>query len=120
MRSQRAFALSVYSGDPRVAAMEEKEPKRPVAHGIYTKFCLACHGTDGKAKEMKEKMPTIPDFTDRKWQDGVSNVQLIVSILEGKGTLMPPYQAALNEDQVRDLVGYVRDFAPRPTTSNPN
>jgi hypothetical protein len=48
----------------------------------------------------------------------VSNAQLTVSILEGKGTGMPTFSGKLNKDQISDLIAYVRSFGPikGPTT----
>jgi mono/diheme cytochrome c family protein len=80
---------------------------------VYSKNCLACHGADGKGTEMRKAMPTIPDFTNRKWQDGVSNIQIKISILEGKGALMPPFRDKVNDDENKELTGFVREFAPK-------
>jgi mono/diheme cytochrome c family protein len=57
-------------------------------------------------------MPPIPDFTNRAWQATGSNPRLAVSILEGKGTLMPAFRGRVRDDQVADLVAYVRAFGP--------
>ncbi len=57
-------------------------------------------------------MPAIPDFTAREWQTTHENAQLSVSIMEGKGTLMPPWHGKVTPEQVRDLVAYVRNFGP--------
>jgi mono/diheme cytochrome c family protein/uncharacterized membrane protein len=37
---------------------------------------------------------------------------LLTSILDGKGKKMPPQRGKLSEEQARDLVAYVRSFAP--------
>jgi hypothetical protein len=55
-------------------------------------------------------MPPIPDFTSRDWQTSRSSTQLASSILEGKGTFMPTWNAKLTPQQARDLVLYVRSF----------
>jgi hypothetical protein len=57
-------------------------------------------------------MPTIPDFTRRAYQKDATNAQLVVSILDGKGALMPPFRGRITEGQARDLAGYVRAFGP--------
>ena len=58
-------------------------------------------------------MPAIPDFTSRDFHTSRSSSQLATSILEGKGTLMIPWNTRLTPDQARDLVLYVRNFGPR-------
>jgi hypothetical protein len=65
---------------------------------------------------MKTAMPSIPDFTSRDWQTVASTPQLVNSILDGKGTLMPSFRGKVNEDQARDLAAYVRAFGPLPAT----
>ena len=58
-------------------------------------------------------MPTIPDFTSRQWQEGVNDPQLKVSILDGKGTLMPGFPDRVTDDQAKALVAYIRAFGPK-------
>jgi mono/diheme cytochrome c family protein len=53
-------------------------------------------------------MPPIPDFTSRAWQEQRGDAQLAVSILDGRGTLMPAYRDRISGEKVRDLVTYVR------------
>ena len=63
---------------------------------------------------MKSSMPTIPDFTSGGWQEGVSNAQLTVGILEGKGTLMPAFRERINDARAQDLTAIIRAFGPLP------
>jgi hypothetical protein len=55
-------------------------------------------------------MPAIPDFTDRRWQTSRSNTQLQTSILDGKGTFMPPWMGKFSAEFARDLISQVRLF----------
>jgi cytochrome c oxidase cbb3-type subunit 3 len=87
------------------------------ATGLFRQYCLACHGTDGRGTEIRASMPTIPDFTNRAWQAGVSKPQLRVSILEGKGTLMPSFRGRVTDAQAQDLAAYVRAFGPERATT---
>ena len=61
---------------------------------------------------MKASMTTIPDFTSRPWQETVSVPQLVASILDGKGTLMPAFRGRLTDEQGQDLAAYARAFGP--------
>jgi quinol-cytochrome oxidoreductase complex cytochrome b subunit/mono/diheme cytochrome c family protein len=85
------------------------------ATGLFRQYCLICHGPDGRGLEFKSSMPTLPDFTSRRWQEEVSDPQLTVSILEGKKTLMPAFRGRVTEEQARDLTAYVRAFGPART-----
>jgi ubiquinol-cytochrome c reductase cytochrome b subunit len=107
---------------PVVVAPGDKKPPAPevpdtanrlrAATGLYRQYCLICHGAYGKGLEFKASMPSIPDFTTQSWQSGVSDAQLGVSILEGKGTLMPAFRGRVTEEQTRDLTAYIRAFGP--------
>ncbi len=85
------------------------------ATALYRQYCLICHGTTGSGSDMRAAMPNIPDFTDRSWQTATGTPQLLNSILDGKGTLMPAFRGRVNEDQARDLAAYIRAFGPPPT-----
>jgi len=98
-------------------AAAETVARTRVATGLFRQYCLICHGADGKGREMRASMPTLPDFTIRSWQEGLGSPQLTVSILDGKGTLMPAFRGRVNEDQARDLAAYVRAFGPVRTTT---
>jgi ubiquinol-cytochrome c reductase cytochrome b subunit len=78
----------------------------------YRQYCLICHGADGRGNEIRASMPSIPDFTGRAWQEGVSNSQVAVGILDGKGTLMPAFRGRVSESDARDLTAYIRAFGP--------
>jgi mono/diheme cytochrome c family protein len=79
---------------------------------IFRQYCLVCHGPDGTGTAMRAQLPPIPDFTSGAWQGDRSDPQLEVSVLDGKGTLMPANRGRVTEGQARDLVAYVRAFGP--------
>jgi mono/diheme cytochrome c family protein len=80
---------------------------------VFREYCIVCHGVDGTgAPAMRVTMPILPDFTRVAFRDQHSDTQLLISILDGKGTLMPANRGRINEAQARDLVAYVRAFAP--------
>jgi ubiquinol-cytochrome c reductase cytochrome b subunit len=86
-----------------------------VAAGLYRQYCLSCHGVEGRGSELKAGMPTIPDFASPAWQAGANNAQLAVSILDGKGTLMPAFRGRISDEDAQDLTAYVRAFGPAAT-----
>ncbi len=97
---------------PQAPVGPETAERMRVATGLYRQYCLSCHGTDGRGAEMKAAMPTIPDFSNHGWQQGVSSPQLVAGILDGKGTLMPAFRGRVNDEQAKDLAAYVRSFGP--------
>jgi quinol-cytochrome oxidoreductase complex cytochrome b subunit/mono/diheme cytochrome c family protein len=100
---------------PPATVSAETAAKMRVATTLYRQYCLICHGTDGRGTEVKASMPTIPDFTNRTWQEGMTDRQLAVSILDGKGVLMVPFRDRVGDAQAQDLVAYVRAFGPPQT-----
>jgi mono/diheme cytochrome c family protein len=101
------------SGPGHAAAMSpEAAAKLRAAGMVYQINCMVCHGPDGRGTLIRPAMPPIPDFTTREWQTGKDSAQLSVSILDGKGTLMPPWRGKLTNDQARDLAAYVRSLGP--------
>jgi mono/diheme cytochrome c family protein len=83
-----------------------------IGESIFRQFCFVCHGLDGKGTAMRPTLPPIPDFTSPTFHKEHSDTQLRVSILEGKGTLMPANGGRVTEDQARALVAYIRTFGP--------
>jgi mono/diheme cytochrome c family protein len=101
------------------AAREETAARIRVASVNFRQYCLNCHGVDGRGTEMKTAMPTIPDFKLNTWQDSHTNPQLVASILDGKGTLMPAFRGRMDETQTKDIVAYIRAFNPSATPPTP-
>jgi mono/diheme cytochrome c family protein len=85
--------------------------------GIFQRLCKSCHGLDGMGTALRDQTPSIPDFTSQVWQQRHSPPELMIVILEGKGTVMPAFRGKLNEIQVRDVVTYLRAFAPQPASA---
>jgi mono/diheme cytochrome c family protein len=82
------------------------------ASRLFQRFCAMCHGPDGTGMGSREHLPMLPDFTRPAWHEGRSDHRLVVSVLDGKGTRMPSFAGKLGREQVRDLVAYIRRFAP--------
>ena len=84
---------------------------------VFQRLCAKCHASDGMGSGLRQSLPTIPDFTVHSWQAGRNDPQLIVSVLDGKGTGMPAFRDKLSRAQVRDLITLVRAFDPARTQS---
>jgi mono/diheme cytochrome c family protein len=79
---------------------------------VFRHYCMVCHGPDGKGTQMRPALPPIPDFTNPDFHKERSDARLLLSILDGKGRLMPAQRGRLTEDQARNLVAYIRAFQP--------
>ena len=96
---------------------ESKVPPSEAIRGLFQRSCAKCHGADGRGNALRVQFPRIPDFASSNWQKGRIDAQLTASILEGKGTAMPAFGGKLGEAQVRELVTYLRSFAPAESRS---
>jgi cbb3-type cytochrome c oxidase subunit III len=80
---------------------------------LYREYCIACHGPDGTGvAAMRVTLPLLPDFTTAPFHTQHSDAQLLISILDGKGTQMPANRGRVNEAQARDLTLLLRAFGP--------
>jgi hypothetical protein len=79
---------------------------------LYRQYCSRCHGEDHKGRGVRERGEYIPDFTETSWHNQREDARLVVSILDGKGTRMPPFRDQLSEAEARALVGHIRQFSP--------
>ena len=77
---------------------------------LYSKYCIACHGQDGKSQTRKGKFNHARDLTDAEWQDDVSDERLFNSIMNGRNVRgnMPAFSDKLNDKEADSLVGFVR------------
>jgi cytochrome c6 len=75
------------------------------AAALYKSKCQACHGADGKPSAAGEKLGAkdfhAPDVAK------MSDADLVKITKEGKGK-MPAYASKLTDDQINDLVKFVR------------
>ena len=83
--------------------------ERP-APQLYRRYCVSCHGNDGKAKTSKGRFSHARDLTDLQWQADVSDERIFNSITNGRDVSgnMPAFSNKLNEKEVNSLVAFVR------------
>ncbi len=87
-------------------------PATPDVSELFRQICTKCHGADGTGSSARACLPEIPDFTSAPWQARRADARLMASILDGKGSDMPPQGGKISEEQARGLVAHVRGFAP--------
>lgn len=75
------------------------------AAALYKSKCQVCHGADGKGTPAGQKMGA-KDFQSPEIQKA-SDAELIKATKEGKGK-MPKYDGKLTDDQIKDLVKFIR------------
>ncbi|MPZ75674.1 MAG: c-type cytochrome [Deltaproteobacteria bacterium] len=113
-----AFILSVFSVANPLAVWAQS---RAEGQKLYSTHCSACHGEGGKGDGPAGKsLPIKPaDHTDGKLMNSFSDKFLseIISkggVAVGKSPFMPSWGGVLKENQLRDLVAYLRSIANPP------
>ena len=74
------------------------------AAATYKAKCAVCHGPDGKGGKMGTKDFAAPDVQKE------SDAEMAGIIANGKGK-MPKYADKLKENEIKDLVTYIRSLA---------
>lgn len=94
------------------ATANQRNGKARGAPQLYARYCVSCHGTDGRSRTSKGKFNHARDLTDAQWQDDVTDERIFNSIMNGRNVRgnMPAFSDKLNEREVEALVSYVRKF----------
>lgn len=95
VRNVAQYVLSL-SGAPHDSARAQLgKPKFVV--------CAACHGPDGKGN------PALgaPNLTDNIWLHGFGEAAIVRMVMQGKTSIMPPFEGRLNPEQIHVLAAYV-------------
>lgn len=87
--------------------MRSPEEERRAVASLYTRYCLRCHGNDGRGVW---DMPDVPNFTDARWQASRSDAQLARITLEGRGAVMPPFRGTLTLEEAWAMARYLHTF----------
>lgn len=87
------------------------------AASLYKDLCGSCHGATGKGDGPAAAAlnPKPGNFTDCKAMAKESDATLFKIIKEGsqsvgRSPMMPAWGGALKDQQIRDLVAYIRSF----------
>jgi cytochrome c6 len=74
----------------------EKESATTEGLGIYKKYCLSCHGVDGRLGLNGSKDLTISKLTE---------AERIIQVTEGKNT-MTPFKGILSPEEIKAVAAY--------------
>jgi cbb3-type cytochrome c oxidase subunit III len=82
---------------------------------LYQRFCASCHGPQGKGDGgMALSGGTPSDLTDETWDYGDTDGEIFVAIRDGVSSDMLAYKDKLNDQQIWQLVHYLRSLGPKP------
>ncbi len=83
---------------------------------IYMELCIACHGLDGRGVGSVKLNPPPRDLTSAGVQEKL-DAGLFKSIHDGrKNTAMGTWKHALSDEQIRDVIMYVRTLGGGPSS----
>jgi len=78
----------------------------------WTKHCLSCHGKDGKGKTKAGRQAKVKDLTDAKYQETFDDTKAFTVLKEGLKIdgkeAMKPFRDKLSDQEIKDLVAFVR------------
>jgi hypothetical protein len=96
--------------------MRSPEQERRVVMNLFNRYCIRCHGVDGRGVW---DIPDVPDFTNSVWQATRPEQYRTRVILEGRGAVMPPFRGTLTLEEACALGRYLYTFAPGTEMSRP-
>jgi len=102
---------------PVVEEARTQEPASPKSQGtvnkgkpVYTKYCLNCHGTEGKGDGPLGQVLN-PPAADLTATGDTSDQILLNAIRNGRpGTSMPPWKGDLSSQEIQEVLAYIRSF----------
>ena len=97
--------------------MRSPEEEKRVVTSLYNRYCIRCHGVDGRGIW---DIPDVPDFTNPRWMASRSDAQLARAILQGRGAVMPPFRGAMSLEESWAMARYLRTFIPGTEVSRPD
>jgi hypothetical protein len=97
--------------------LRSPEQEKRVVMSLFNRYCIRCHGVDGRGVW---DIPDVPNFTNARWQASRTDGQLARAILEGRGSVMPPWRGTLSLEEAWAIARYVRTLVPGNEMSRPD
>lgn len=109
MKAYTMFAVMLAGALPGVLAAEES------GEALYKTYCAQCHGIHGNGMGINIRDMSVQprDHTDAVAMSARSDQILFDAVKGGgqainKSILMPPWEGALSDEEIRRLVAYMR------------
>ena len=78
---------------------------------FFLQNCQSCHDEDGKARSAA--VAIAADLTaPERWKFGTGDAALFKTIKQGAAEAMPPFGSDLKDDQIWDVVNFIRSIGP--------
>ncbi len=92
------------------------EQERRTSAALYNRYCIRCHGVDGRGVW---DIPDVPNFVDACWQDSRSDEYIAQVLHFGRGAVMPQFRGTLTYDEYYGIARHLRGFDPRRQIPRP-
>src|SRR5579875_1025480 len=108
-----ATAQRLSSGEAKKLKSPIPYTKKSIGEGriIFARNCTSCHGPNGKAE-----VDVVADATNltspKDYRSGSSEGEIFRSIRDGAGETMPPFKGQLSNDEMWNLVNFIRSLWP--------
>jgi outer membrane protein assembly factor BamB len=89
-------------------------PGDPIAASLFRQNCALCHGVFGNG----DVATHAPDFQSEEWQSSRTDAMITRSVKDGKSGGMPAFGQTLTDEQVHQLIQYIRNFGPSAGPQN--
>ena len=77
----------------------------------YLQNCQSCHHEDGRARSAA--VAVAADLTDpSRWKFSTKDTQVFGTIKNGAADAMPPFGVDLKDEQIWDVVNFIRSIGP--------
>ncbi len=93
------------------------EQERRVVMNLFNRYCIRCHGVDGRGVW---DIPDVPDFTNVTWQATRPDSYRTRVILQGRGAVMPSFYGTLTLEEACAMARYLHTFVPGTQPSRPD
>jgi len=96
--------------------MRSPEQERRVVMNLFNRYCIRCHGVDGRGVW---DIPDVPDFANTVWQATRPDDYRSRVILEGRGAVMPSFRGTITLEEACALARYLHTFVPGTEVARP-
>ncbi len=87
---------------------------------LYARHCASCHGPQGKGDGGMALAGGAPsDLTDETWDYGSTDGEIFTAIRDGVSADMLAYKDKLNDQQIWQVVAFIRSLAPKAKDEKP-
>jgi len=106
----RLFSVMFFFGCVAIVVVAANNNNARTAPQLYRRYCVSCHGSDGRAKTSKGKFSHARDLTDAQWHDDVSDERIFNSIMNGRNVRgnMHAFSDKIKQTEAESLVNFVR------------